>query len=1288
MAQNVFLLNPLLFLLVFYASISSSSPPVILEHPRDWNEDAAFGDINITTTAPNGAARFSCKAMGSPVPSISWFVALNGTGFRQVETNSSQFLLLDSDLVINSPELTKPVVFCEASSPEGRVCSHSARFRKWGRLNPMVRSYMHPTWISKSHALVICADRGDYIKEEITPEGATIHKIRSWGDVYSYGAYYDDHSRLNNNQNFLSVATRSDIYWHEPFIVITTNVTHYKDVLNLFFCQQIWSPHFITGTQQKPKNYMHGNKRYPATDGGLYVRYPYLNKRIYTHVKPNNENLTDVSLRLLLANNEQFWIGKNLTIDCLTMSDDQTLKATWFHKMKPITSSHSRVRSQPIIFFGQQLIIEDLAITDAGDYTCVASDNRTKKYSATISVKPKLPLDFALDSNTSNLTRVLQEGSRLSLECRYQVIGNKTSRSVIWLFNGSKARGHQSDYPGQSQLIVTDLEAGKDDGCYQCLLQDASDIINPFVTRTIACVRLTPPPRPEAPVITIATRGQSKPVVRVDQNGTLFGPPILVTVTDEEAGRGGRIESCAVILDNTTQPLSSVLSLRNVAAFHLDTLQIEEDQEEVRLECYDTNQPPVKSSIIVTVERCNAQCPARPLPEKEGFRRRLIRLLGATLNEISVDRWLSDLERLTLEAERKDVAPEDFDLFLSVIRTAVRSPAMAQRLDKIVLDLSRLLSAKMPGLGAEARRNRRLSNKVLNLTEAIAAALPTPNKVGEAKVLRSQWISVAVIRLPPRPQRQPGAVAHFLVPPGESASRPVAATATKTHFPTGSFGICLSQAAVQGDRLEFAMAAPNAVFWILGNSFGDSKIPQVPASPIMSATADLTSPEEHQEVPVTLALPLPSSVGREDALCTFWDFWAQRWSTAGCEKIAAGRGRFVYCRCQHLTNFALLLDVDRATAVDGEHQTILSVLSYALLTISTVFLLLTVLIYASFLHRETRRMSSGHSSTSRESRITASRVLLSLCTALLLATLVFLAGSHYNQSGTLCTLVGVLLHYFYLTVFFWSVVEAAHICITVIYVSLKSNQISIHISHFFIKASAFAWGLPVVIIAVTIGINRTANYGTDLAADYRFCFLARDAFFVAFLGPMLVCLTANIIILILLALVLRRYAFASDTKGPGKKKNQWRQHLVGFIGICFILNVTWIIGALQVNAVKLSLQYLHVLINGLQGLFIFIFYCLLRSDIRNFVRKKLRRAFGQDEKPSGTSRTGTSDTNSMMTSGERRPHHHEVTTKTELVSVSVVNDPPASNSEGTPPSDGNVALLNSDPDDKGDKMVV
>lgn len=60
--------------------------------------------------------------------------------------------------------------------------------------------------------------------------------------------------------------------------------------------------------------------------------------------------------------------------------------------------------------------------------------------------------------------------------------------------------------------------------------------------------------------------------------------------------------------------------------------------------------------------------------------------------------------------------------------------------------------------------------------------------------------------------------------------------------------------------------------------------------------------------PLELTLRHLQSENITNGRCAFWDIKRSDWSTSGCETVATNRTHTV-CRCNHLTNFAVLVDV-------------------------------------------------------------------------------------------------------------------------------------------------------------------------------------------------------------------------------------------------------------------------------------------------------------------------------------------------------------------------------------------
>ena len=108
-------------------------------------------------------------------------------------------------------------------------------------------------------------------------------------------------------------------------------------------------------------------------------------------------------------------------------------------------------------------------------------------------------------------------------------------------------------------------------------------------------------------------------------------------------------------------------------------------------------------------------------------------------------------------------------------------------------------------------------------------------------------------------------------------------------------------------------------------------------------------------------------------------------------------------------------------------------------------------------------------------------------------------------------------------------------------------------------------------------------------------------FQVAFLAPVLVILLGNAIAFgfILHSLLTSRRHISADRKISGL--TQARRGAA----ILVVLGLTWLFGILAVNDAKLVFQYLFCIFNSIQGLLVFLLYCLFSTETRGRYRKLL-----------------------------------------------------------------------------------
>ena len=97
---------------------------------------------------------------------------------------------------------------------------------------------------------------------------------------------------------------------------------------------------------------------------------------------------------------------------------------------------------------------------------------------------------------------------------------------------------------------------------------------------------------------------------------------------------------------------------------------------------------------------------------------------------------------------------------------------------------------------------------------------------------------------------------------------------------------------------------------------------------------------------------------------------------------------------------------------------------------------------------------------------------MSLCVSLMLLLIVFIAGAGRTENLIGCRIVAVLLHYFSLSSVMWMGVEGYNMYMSFVQV-MATYQ-----SKFMLKASVVAWGLPALIVTITVSVA-TSYYGND-----------------------------------------------------------------------------------------------------------------------------------------------------------------------------------------------------------------
>ncbi|XP_036158730.1 adhesion G protein-coupled receptor E2-like [Myotis myotis] len=329
--------------------------------------------------------------------------------------------------------------------------------------------------------------------------------------------------------------------------------------------------------------------------------------------------------------------------------------------------------------------------------------------------------------------------------------------------------------------------------------------------------------------------------------------------------------------------------------------------------------------------------------------------------------------------------------------------------------------------------------------------------------------------------------------------------------------------------------------------------------------------------PVTFVFKHSVTPGpRKKVFCVFWEpgqNGSGHWSTKGCWRVGT-IDTSTTCQCSHLSSFAVLMahyDVQ-------EEDPALAVITYVGLSLSLLCLLLAALTFL---------LCKAIQNTS-----TSLHLQLSLC--LFLAHLLFLTAIDRTEPKVLCAIIAGALHYLYLASFTWMLLEGLHLFLTARNLTVVNySSVSRFIKKFMLPVG---YGVPAVIVAISAA-SRPHLYGTPAR-----CWLHPEKGFIwGFLGPVCAILFVNLTFFLMTLWILKR-KLSSLNSDVSTLKNT-RMLTFKAIAQLFILGCTWCLGILQVGPAAHTMAYLFTIINSLQGVFIFLVYCLLSQQVRKQYRK-------------------------------------------------------------------------------------
>ncbi|KAF1390734.1 hypothetical protein PFLUV_G00061090 [Perca fluviatilis] len=349
---------------------------------------------------------------------------------------------------------------------------------------------------------------------------------------------------------------------------------------------------------------------------------------------------------------------------------------------------------------------------------------------------------------------------------------------------------------------------------------------------------------------------------------------------------------------------------------------------------------------------------------------------------------------------------------------------------------------------------------------------------------------------------------------------------------------------------------------------------RLPRHPVMNSPVVSISVYNNQtfvggqlDQPILLEFKLLETANRSKPLCVQWNHSSPYeiggcWTVRDCMVVYRNTSH-VRCQCQRLGTFGVLMDSSHREQLEGDLET-LALVTYSSLCVSMLALLLTVLVLSCLrgLKSNTR---SIHSNTAA---------------AMFLSELVFLLGVNHTEQQFLCTVVAILLHYFFMSTFAWMFVEGLHIY----RMQTEQRNINYGAMRFYY---AIGWGVPAIITGLAVGLD-PEGYGNP-----DFCWISiYDKLIWSFAGPIAIVILMNGGIFMIVAKMS-----CNPSQKETKKLPVFATVRNAFL-LLLVATSTWLCGLMAVNNSILAFYYIFDVLCLVQGLSVMLVFTVFNSEVK------------------------------------------------------------------------------------------
>uniref|UniRef100_A0A8C3IN60 Adhesion G protein-coupled receptor B3 n=1 Tax=Chrysemys picta bellii TaxID=8478 RepID=A0A8C3IN60_CHRPI len=321
------------------------------------------------------------------------------------------------------------------------------------------------------------------------------------------------------------------------------------------------------------------------------------------------------------------------------------------------------------------------------------------------------------------------------------------------------------------------------------------------------------------------------------------------------------------------------------------------------------------------------------------------------------------------------------------------------------------------------------------------------------------------------------------------------------------------------------------------------------------------------------------------------------WSTQGCKTVLTDASH-TKCLCDRLSTFAILAQQPREIIMESSGAPSVTLIVGS--GLSCLALITLAVVYAALW---------------RYIRSERSIILINFCLSIISSNILILVGQTQTHNKGICTTTTAFLHFFFLASFCWVLTEAWQS-----YMAVTGKIRTRLIRKRFL---CLGWGLPALVVAISIGFTKTKGYGTS-----HYCWLSLEGgLLYAFVGPAAAVVLVNMVIGILvfnklvsrdgildkklkhragqmsephsgLTLKCAKCGVVSTTALSATTASNAMASLWSSCVVLPLLALTWMSAVLAMTDKRSILfQILFAVFDSLQGFVIVMVHCILRREV-------------------------------------------------------------------------------------------